>query len=200
MRWGEGQRHSAAPPRAAGTGRGVPRPEPRTGAVPGRPSRPPLPGPKPGPSLSQDITAAEKGPAAAAERGSRSALGAHGTAPRGKGCRAFSRESNRTEPDRTARVLQDTPAPVPHAGPLPSARQNALTEGRRRSRRSPRRSLTLLQGLQRAAIAHQVLFLAVAALRRRHLTRRWPRGARSRHLRRRSRRPRPAPPASETGL
>lgn len=119
MRCGEGQRHSAAPPRAAGTGRGVPRPEPRTGAVPGRPSRPPLPGPKPGPSLSQDITAAEKGPAAAAERGSRSALGAHGTAPRGKGCRAFSRESNRTGPDRTG---PDRAGPPGYPGPSDSRR------------------------------------------------------------------------------
>lgn len=55
--------------------------------------------------------------------------------------------------------------PAPPCCPAPAATQDSSTEEEQRS--SPG-ALTLLQGLQSGAIAHQILLIAVAGLRRRH--------------------------------
>jgi len=123
------------------------------------PPRPPGPGPVPAP-LSQASTAAKAAPTPLGTR-----------ARRTQGC---ARPAPRRFPEAKA-VSKRAAAP---SGPSGALRPQRLTPGclppRRRSAVRGGAGalpvcLTLLQGLQRAAIAHQVLLLAVAGLRRRHL-------------------------------
>lgn len=74
-------------------------------------------------------------------------------------------EPNRAGPGRSSRAPRPQgPRYVP-PGRLPARGPHSAGRGAGR----PGGSLTLLQGLQRGAVAHQILLLAVARIRRRHL-------------------------------
>lgn len=193
---GKGQRQRLAAGStqcSAATIRGVRQPHPQTAVVP-RPFPTPLPGGSPyaGPDPLPGQHGCRERPHAPRqqEEGEAGLRGAH--TPQFSKVRAGgSSAANRTGPDRAG--PSGYPGPSASRRATPQRSPQRLTEGRRRSKRTSRRSLTLLQGLQRASIAHQVLLLALAALRRRHLTRRWPRGTWRHH--KREAEP-PAPPSA----